>query len=90
MLRDEVKDLFVHSFRSYMEKAYPMDELRPLTCKGVTQKQTAGRMLTLVDTLDTLAVMGLLARPPTRVALRAMTRGATGGSGGAAAGVSPA
>jgi mannosidase alpha-like ER degradation enhancer 2 len=45
------------AFREYMDRAFPKDELRPLTCDGV---DTWGPYaLTLVDSLDTLAVMGM-------------------------------
>jgi len=48
--------MFQHSYNSYLENAYPYDELRPLSCDGV---DTWGSYsLTLIDALDTLAVMG--------------------------------
>ena len=48
--------MFQHSYESYLSHAYPYDELRPLTCDGV---DTWGSYsLTLIDALDTLAVMG--------------------------------
>ena len=57
-LMDEVKRVFYHSYDSYMEHAFPMDELAPLSCRGMRSSLTAGTMLTLVDALDTLAVLG--------------------------------
>jgi len=33
-LRDEAREMFYHSFDKYMEHAYPLDELMPLSCKG--------------------------------------------------------
>ncbi|CAL8104104.1 unnamed protein product [Orchesella dallaii] len=55
-LREEVRSMFYHAYDSYIRHAYPYDELRPLTCDGV---DTWGSYsLTLIDTLDTLAVMG--------------------------------
>jgi hypothetical protein len=54
--REEVRAMFQHSYDSYLSHAYPYDELRPLTCDGV---DTWGSYsLTLIDALDTLAVMG--------------------------------
>merc|ERR1719193_2126728 len=48
--------MFRHSYDSYIYNAYPYDELRPLTCDGM---DTWGSYsLTLIDALDTLAVMG--------------------------------
>ncbi|KAG1692971.1 ER degradation-enhancing alpha-mannosidase-like protein 3 [Nymphon striatum] len=67
-LRDSAKEMFYHAYNSYMTHAYPADELMPLSCKGRYRgsepsrgdiDETLGNFsLTLVDTLDTLAVMG--------------------------------
>ncbi|XP_066992134.1 ER degradation-enhancing alpha-mannosidase-like protein 2 [Anabrus simplex] len=55
-LREEVRQMFQHAYDSYLKYAYPYDELRPLSCDGV---DTWGSYsLTLIDALDTLAVMG--------------------------------
>ena len=54
--REEVRGMFQHAYNSYLEHAFPYDELRPLSCDGV---DTWGSYsLTLIDALDTLAVMG--------------------------------
>lgn len=51
-----VKKMFYHGYNNYMEKAFPMDELMPLTCAG---RQTwFSQALTLIDSLDTLAIIG--------------------------------
>ncbi|KAJ7558268.1 hypothetical protein O6H91_04G031400 [Diphasiastrum complanatum] len=55
-LRDEVRKMFYHSFNGYMEHAFPFDELRPLSCTG--EDSLGGYSLTLVDALDTLALLG--------------------------------
>ncbi|KAJ4763758.1 hypothetical protein LUZ62_074133 [Rhynchospora pubera] len=55
-LRDEVRDMFYHAFNGYMEHAFPLDELRPLSCKG--EDSLGGYALTLIDSLDTLALLG--------------------------------
>ena len=61
-------EMFDHAFGSYMKYAYPADELMPLSCKGRYRNLEASRgdidevlgnyTLTLVDTLDTLALLG--------------------------------
>ncbi|CAH0578191.1 unnamed protein product [Chrysodeixis includens] len=60
--------MFYHAYNAYMDNAYPADELMPLSCKGRWKGITPSRgdmddalgnfSLTLVDSLDTLAVMG--------------------------------
>ncbi|XP_047113344.1 ER degradation-enhancing alpha-mannosidase-like protein 2 [Schistocerca piceifrons] len=56
VLREEVRQMFQHAYDSYLRYAYPYDELRPLSCDGM---DTWGSYsLTLIDALDTLAVMG--------------------------------
>lgn len=32
--RERVKAMFYHAYDSYLENAFPYDELRPLTCDG--------------------------------------------------------
>lgn len=55
-LKQEVKDVFYHAYNGYLNYAYPYDELRPLSCDGI---DTWGSYsLTLIDALDTLAIMG--------------------------------
>ncbi|GAV69591.1 Glyco_hydro_47 domain-containing protein [Cephalotus follicularis] len=55
-LRDEVRGMFYHAFDGYMEHAFPLDELRPLTCEG--EDTLGGYALTLIDSLDMLALLG--------------------------------
>ncbi len=66
-LRDEARAMFDHAFGSYMAHAYPLDELKPLSCagrdwrkrdRGTLDDPLGGYALTLVDTLDMLAVLG--------------------------------
>ncbi|VDK48274.1 unnamed protein product [Anisakis simplex] len=64
-LRAQAKEMFMHGYNSYMKYAYPHDELMPLTCRGRARGITPSRecdsfSLTLVDTLDTLVVVGEL------------------------------
>jgi mannosidase alpha-like ER degradation enhancer 1 len=70
LLRAKVKEMFFHGFNNYMKNAYPADELKPLSCKPRErldgQNDAAdgvdlvlGRFqLTLLDSLDTLYIMG--------------------------------
>ncbi|XP_077302414.1 ER degradation enhancer, mannosidase alpha-like 2 isoform X2 [Arctopsyche grandis] len=67
-LREETRDMFYHAYHAYMENAYPADELMPLSCKGRYRGVTPTRgdmddvlgnfSLTLVDSLDTLVILG--------------------------------
>ncbi|KAJ2680458.1 hypothetical protein GGI25_000750 [Coemansia spiralis] len=68
-LRNQVKDAFYHAYNGYMKYAFPFDELNPIACVGrgrdrANPKNTSVNdvlgdfLLTLVDTLDTLAVIG--------------------------------
>uniref|UniRef100_A0A2P2KRG4 alpha-1,2-Mannosidase n=1 Tax=Rhizophora mucronata TaxID=61149 RepID=A0A2P2KRG4_RHIMU len=56
LLRDEVREMFYHAFDGYMENAFPLDELKPLSCEGVDT--LGGYALTLIDSLDMLALLG--------------------------------
>ncbi|PSS33816.1 Alpha-mannosidase [Actinidia chinensis var. chinensis] len=55
-LRDEVHEMFYHAFNGYMEHAFPLDELKPLSCEG--EDTLGGYALTLIDSLDMLALLG--------------------------------
>ncbi|XP_052190234.1 alpha-mannosidase I MNS4 [Diospyros lotus] len=55
-LRDEVREMFYHAFNGYMEHAFPLDELKPLSCEG--EDTLGGYALTLIDSLDMLALLG--------------------------------
>ncbi|XP_069686401.1 ER degradation-enhancing alpha-mannosidase-like protein 3 [Periplaneta americana] len=67
-LKEEARDMFYHAYRAYMENAYPADELMPLSCSGRWRGTEPSRgdiddtlgnfSLTLIDTLDTLVVLG--------------------------------
>lgn len=66
-LRIQVLEMFDHAYRNYMDHAYPADELMPLTCRGRVRGLEPSRgdvddalgkfSLTLIDTLDTLALL---------------------------------
>jgi hypothetical protein len=64
--REEARSMFYHGYNAYMQHGYPWDELRPLTCKerrwdrrerGTLDDILGGFSLTLVDSLDMLAVL---------------------------------
>ncbi|XP_052067017.1 ER degradation-enhancing alpha-mannosidase-like protein 2 [Mytilus californianus] len=54
--REKVEKMFHHAYDGYIKYAYPYDELRPLTCDG--HDTWGSYSLTLIDALDTLAIMG--------------------------------
>lgn len=49
--------MFYKAYNAYLDHAFPEDELQPLSCTGKRFPLTAGNMLTLVDTMDTLVVL---------------------------------
>ncbi|KAJ2774135.1 hypothetical protein IWQ56_000705, partial [Coemansia nantahalensis] len=68
-LRGQVKEAFYHAYNGYMEYAFPFDELRPMSCEGRGRDRAdptnfgvndvlGDYLLTLVDSLDTLAILG--------------------------------
>lgn len=65
-LRDEAKQMFYHAYHSYLN-TYPADEVLPISCRGRFRQvedssdidESIGNFsLTLVDSLDTLVMMG--------------------------------
>lgn len=54
--RSKVKSMFYFAYDNYIQKAYPHDELKPISGKG--HDTYGGVSVTLVDALDTLAVLG--------------------------------
>jgi len=68
-VREEVREMGEHGYRSYMRHAFPKDELNPVGCSGrgsdkgnianINLNDVLGDFsLTLIDTMDTLAIMG--------------------------------
>ncbi|MCJ1311685.1 hypothetical protein MMC25_005358 [Agyrium rufum] len=55
--QESVKKVFLRSWKSYVDSAWLSDELAPLTGGGITS--FGGWAATLVDSLDTLYIMGL-------------------------------
>ncbi|KAJ1625699.1 glycoside hydrolase [Pavlovales sp. CCMP2436] len=70
LYRDAVAEMFDDAFSTYMERAFPHDELRPLSATWTDSLIELGNVpspkrdgytgvaLTLIDAMDTLAVMG--------------------------------
>ncbi|DAZ96596.1 TPA: hypothetical protein N0F65_000162 [Lagenidium giganteum] len=66
-LQQQAREMFYHGYRNYMEHAFPWDELKPLSCEGRRWDRRergdlddvlGGFSLTLIDSLDMLAIMG--------------------------------
>lgn len=68
VLKDYVKAMFDFSYQGYLEHAFPLDELDPIHCVGrgvhpdpanINVNDVLGNYsLTLIDSLDTVAIMG--------------------------------
>jgi len=66
--KNKAKELFMYGYESYMNVAFPHDELMPIACapriRGVTPSRgdvddaLGNFSLTLIDSLDTLVVLG--------------------------------
>ncbi|KAK5004794.1 hypothetical protein LTR28_008459, partial [Elasticomyces elasticus] len=72
-LRQETRHIFYHGFTSYMDHAFPEDELRPISCTPLTRDRAnpahievndvlGNYSLTLVDSLSTLAILASTAK----------------------------
>lgn len=46
--------MFRFGYGQYMRHAFPLDDLRPISCRG--RNSQGGIALTLIDSLDTLVV----------------------------------
>jgi len=57
-LREEVRSMFVFAYDAYMEHAFPAPELAPVACAAKGFGLADVPMVTLLDTLDALAIMG--------------------------------
>ncbi|GAB0492644.1 hypothetical protein MMPV_003912 [Pyropia vietnamensis] len=56
-LRGGVRSSFWHAYSAYTAHGLPADDLLPLSCAG-TNASFGGMALTLIDAMDTLAVLG--------------------------------
>jgi hypothetical protein len=67
LLRDKVKSMFNFAFDSYMNNAFPKDELDPILCKGIERDTNPTHWnindilgnfsLTLIDSLDMFVIV---------------------------------
>jgi hypothetical protein len=68
-LKEKTKEMIYHAFNGYMNYGFPSDELYPITCKGRDRDNEnnynfgvndilGNFTLTLIDSLDTLAIIG--------------------------------
>src|SRR6218665_1958958 len=56
VFREKISSMFYHAYDSYLQYASGYDELKPISCSGMNTWGTFS--LSLIDALDTLAVMG--------------------------------
>merc|ERR1711862_717894 len=56
--KEKLKSMFIHGYDSYINLAYPSSELKPLTCRAGRFNLARIPCLTLIDTLDTLLILG--------------------------------
>lgn len=57
-LVEKVKEMFYHGYNSYMDNAFPFADLHPITCEGAHFELIKVPLVTLIDTLDTLVILG--------------------------------
>ena len=56
--RERVRAMFTHAYDNYMTHAFPEAELKPISCRGGQFHLIKIPLVTLFDTLDTLAILG--------------------------------
>lgn len=56
--REKVREMFYHGYDSYIANAFPEGDLNPLSCKGEPFDLIKIPLVTLIDSLDTLVIMG--------------------------------
>ena len=52
--REQAREMFMFGYSNYMQHAFPMDDLRPISCGG--HNTQGGIANTLIDSLDALMV----------------------------------
>eukprot|EP01038_Epipyxis_sp_PR26KG_P008658 gene8658-11701_t len=57
-LLGRARAMFYHAYDSYMLNSYPEAELKPITCEGGKFDLIKLPLVTLIDTLDTLVIIG--------------------------------
>lgn len=53
-----IKEMFMHAYDSYMYHGYPSSEVKPITCGPASFHLVKIPGLTLIDSLDTLVILG--------------------------------
>ncbi len=53
-----IKEMFMHAYDSYMYHGYPASEVKPITCGPASFHLVKIPGLTLIDSLDTLVILG--------------------------------
>eukprot|EP00536_Pseudo-nitzschia_multiseries_P002740 jgi/Psemu1/184255/e_gw1.38.116.1 len=53
-----INDMFMHAYDSYLYNGYPAAEVKPISCKPASFKLVQIPGLTLIDSLDTLVILG--------------------------------
>ncbi|KAI6783348.1 ER degradation-enhancing alpha-mannosidase-like protein-like protein [Emericellopsis cladophorae] len=81
-LRQATVDVFYHGWRNYMDKAFPEDELRPLSCTPLSRDNDPSQFglndplgnysLTLLDSLSTLAILAGDPHPESNIGPQAL------------------
>ncbi len=56
--RERIRSMFDHGYSSYMSHAFPEGDLNPLSCRGEPFDLIKIPLVTLIDSLDTLVIMG--------------------------------
>jgi mannosidase alpha-like ER degradation enhancer 2 len=56
--RERVREMFFHGYDNYIANAFPRGDLNPLSCTGQNFDLIKIPIVTLIDSLDTLVIMG--------------------------------
>lgn len=56
-IKIKIKSMFKHAYDSYFYNAFPLGNLKPLSCRGGKFELSRIKMLTLIDSLDTLYIL---------------------------------
>ena len=57
-LLEKVREMFYHGYDNYITNAFPEGDLNPLSCRGEPFDLIKIPLVTLIDSLDTLVIMG--------------------------------
>lgn len=56
-LLERVREMFTYAYDSYLDRAFPLGDLKPLSCTGTNFDLIKIPLVTLIDGLDTLVIM---------------------------------